>query len=59
MRTDLPPTNHTPDHSLIMMLLLLRFSVFALALALAQATEVDEYELYNCANPRSSNPNAW
>jgi hypothetical protein len=42
-------------------MLLLRFPAFAFALALAlvQATEVDEYELYKCANPRSSNPNAW
>jgi hypothetical protein len=44
-------------------MLLLRFFAFALALALApalaQATGVDEYELYKCANNRSNNPNAW
>jgi hypothetical protein len=53
-------SNHKPDDSIM---LLLRFSAFALAVALApalaQATGVDEYELYKCASDRSNNPNAW
>jgi hypothetical protein len=44
-------------------MLLLRFSAFAVAvaaaLALAQATGVNEFELYMCASDKSNNPNAW